>query len=138
MVHLLVRTFESILGSTWPTKVIFVDAGNVQRLGLPQLQAQASHLVAAVSTPHHWGILCARRGSTETVLFDGLRDADLRSEALAFVKYLDQTWPQTECYTVTQDESMVQDDAWSCGHRAVLAGREVIRMQHQQCMSCAE
>ena len=23
---------------------------------------------------------------------------------------------------------MVQDDAWSCGHRAVLAAREVIRM----------
>ena len=59
MVHLLVRTFESILGSTWPTKVIFVDAGHVQRLGLPQLQAQASHLVAAVSTPHHDTCACS-------------------------------------------------------------------------------
>ena len=129
MVHLLVRAFEGMLGSTWPTKVILVDAGNVQRLGLPQLQAQASHLVAAVSTPHHWGLLCARRGSTETVLFDGLRDADLRNEALAFVKYLDDAWPEAESYTVTQDESMVQEDAWSCGHRAVLAAREVIRMR---------
>ena len=122
-------------GDTWTRKIAICDGGNEERSCLLGLQPDASVLLCVLYSPSHWVLLVATRpvqGSSPAhparacVLYDGKEDKVCRDAAEAFrCHLLAVRWMQDPGPLVVASTRR-QDDAWSCGHRVVVAADLVL------------
>ena len=121
VLHNLVRMAATAYGAEWPRHTAILCTSAADTMDLLQLQTSASVLVAVVCSSEHWAVALAKRGHSDVVILDGLKEAGVRQEAEAFLEHLAERWEGP--FRLVDGACMPQKDSWSCGQRVLLSVR---------------
>ena len=117
------------LVAVWAHRLATVDACNEKRARLLRLQSHAGVVFCVIYSANHWCLLVLRKPANHPPaahLYDGICDRVCEDAARAFLLHVNSCAWAPQLMQLTCARTSPQNDAWSCGHRAVITADLVL------------
>ena len=129
LMHMLLLIAKKSLGDDWAAKLAIADASSEQRMEVLTLYGQAvGYIVAILHSANHWALAAYSKASKQLVMYDGRTDQVTSDQAYSFGLHLGMPAETPVC----RCDLPQQLDAWSCGHRALIAFAQICRAAASQ------
>lgn len=107
----------------WCDTILIVDTSSPKALDGVQLE-DIELILGIVASDSHWALVACHRTGDEMMLYDGKDNKIIRNKALKFKKSLEDLGAELQLQGAKCPR---QVDEWSCGHRVLLAAKEVLK-----------
>ncbi|CAE7267421.1 unnamed protein product, partial [Symbiodinium sp. KB8] len=121
LIHPMVACAKQVLQDFWPRELVIASSSSMDSQDLLSLQPAAKIIAVVVCSDTHWALLGVKVGSSTAVFFDGLRQEEARSTALAVLAHLNARLASP--VSLEYGRCPPQEDGWSCGLRCLVALR---------------
>ena len=124
LLHGLVKLAKTYCDTQfWCDKICIVDVSSPRALGALNLE-EIDLILGIVASKSHWALVACHRKLDAMVLYDGKDNQIVRSNALIFKQKLEDLGAELRLQIAKCPR---QVDEWSCGHRVLLAAKEVLK-----------
>ena len=124
----IVASARGIFGDRWHEHVCLLDCGNEGYSSMLGWQFQVPVLIGLLYSRSHWSLLTIDRRAKPPLAatYSGVPDDECQDLALTFLMHVVEKGWLSRLPPIHEASVPRQKDAWSCGHRAILAADYIL------------